>query len=368
MNSLVNNVDKKKTVISICLFAVILGGLLAVASIFDLEISRFLTQKSLPAGEYISTNGFALFFEAVGVTPFYIMITIAGAIAFWYGYGRDNNKVKVVYMVIGAAVIVVALFLLFTDLFKYTSEFVGARLSEDRVSLIGKAKDLASSLYIKLICMVLSLVVGALLLGAWRNVPKDVNDSLIKWSYMIVATVACILIIELVKNPVGRVRFRTMNYLGNFDYYTPWYVANGKRKLFDLVGASAQDPKFNFASDACKSFPSGHTFSAGLCYTLLALPFLNAKFNKKGVKIALWCGTIALTGIVAVSRIVAGAHFMSDVLFGGTIAFLSAMIMREIFVCRGAHFKVFGKAAAIEETIGKAEDADVAEEKAEEAE
>ena len=42
---------------------------------------------------------------------------------------------------------------------------------------------------------------------------------------------------------------------------------------------------------------------------------------------------------------------MSDVLFGGTIAFLSAMIMREIFVCRGAHFKVFAKAKTQEADI-----------------
>ena len=343
MDNLVNKVDKKKTIISICLFIAIFGGLLAVASVFDLQISKFLTQKSLPAGEYISVNGFALFFEAVGVTPFYIMITIAGAIAFWYGFGRDNKKAKVVYMFLGAAVIVVALFLLFTDLFGYVGEYVGARLSEDKVSLIGKTKELASSLYVKFICMILSLVVCGLLLGAWKNVPKETNDKLIKWAYMIIATVAFVLVIELIKNPVGRARFRTMNYLGNFDYYTPWYVANGKRKLFDLVGADPADPKFNFVSDACKSFPSGHTFSAGLCYTLLALPFVSEKFNKTGVKIALVCGTVGLTGIVAISRIVAGAHFMSDVLFGGTIAFLGAMISREIFVCKGAHFKVFAK-------------------------
>jgi len=337
------SVTKTKTILSICIFLAVLGGLIAIASIYDLQISQILTKNSLPEGEYISVNGFALFFESMGVTPFYIMIAIAGAIAFWYGYRSDNNKKKLVYMFIGAVVVVVALFLLFTDLLKYIAEYEGARLSADHVSLIGQNAKLSGSLYIKLICLVLSLAVGGLLLGAWHNVSKETNDSLIKWAYMIVGTVAFILIIELIKNPVGRVRFRTMNYLGDFDYYTPWYVANGKRKLFDLVNADPNDPKFNFVSDACKSFPSGHTFSAGICYTLLALPFLNEKFNKKGVKITLWCATVALTGVVAISRIVAGAHFMSDVLFGGTIAFLGAMIMREIFVCKGAHFKVLFK-------------------------
>lgn len=42
--------------------------------------------------------------------------------------------------------------------------------------------------------------------------------------------------------------------------------------------------------------------------------------------------------LVAISRIVVGAHYMSDVTFGGTIAFLCFVIAREIFICKGSHF------------------------------
>ena len=50
------------------------------------------------------------------------------------------------------------------------------------------------------------------------------------------------------------------------------------------------------------------------------------------------------TGIVAVSRMVVGAHFFSDVLMGGTISFLSVMLFREIFILKGANLKaVFAK-------------------------
>ena len=363
-------VSKKKTILSICLFIAIFGGLLAIASIFDLDISRLLTKNSLPEGEYISVNGFALFFEAVGCNAFYIMIAIAGAIAFWYGFASDNGKKKIVYMIIGAVIAVVAFFLLFKDAYSYVSEYIGARLSMDHGSNIGKASELAGSMYVKLICVVGSLFTTLLLFGTWKNVSKEHNEVLIKWAYMIVCVVACVLIIELIKNPVGRVRYRTMNYLGNFDLYTPWYQANGKRKLYDLVGADPTKPQYNFVSDACKSFPSGHTFSAGLIYTLLALPYLLPSCNKKGVRAALWCGTVAVVGTVALSRIVAGAHFMSDVLMGGTIAFLSAMIMREIFICKGAHFKVFAKAKEAgeetEEEIAEAVAEEVVEESVEE--
>ena len=48
--------------------------------------------------------------------------------------------------------------------------------------------------------------------------------------------------------------------------------------------------------------------------------------------------------LVAISRIVVGAHFFSDVLMGGTLAFVSMIIAREIFIFKGAHLKaVFGK-------------------------
>jgi hypothetical protein len=76
---------------------------------------------------------------------------------------------------------------------------------------------------------------------------------------------------------------------------------------------------------------------------------------------------VAFVGIVAFSRIVAGAHFMSDVLFGGTIAFVSAMLMREIFVCKGCHFfALFGiKRPVTQAAIVDQDIADVAENTAE---
>ena len=53
---------------------------------------------------------------------------------------------------------------------------------------------------------------------------------------------------------------------------------------------------------------------------------------------------ITYTGMVAVSRIIVGAHFFSDVLMGGTIAFVSMIIFREIFICKGSNVKaMFGK-------------------------
>lgn len=338
-------IDRTKTILSMVIFAVVFAGLAVIASFFDLQISKILTKGSLKAGEYISSSGFALFFEAMGSSPIYIMVAIAGVIAFWYGI-RSNKKVKYIYAFVGAVMIIVGFFFTFKDMFSYIGEFMGANLTDPSMEnvLIDEGEALAGSVYILAIALLLAVLSALALIALWKRIPKEKNDKLIIWSYMIVLTMVGYLVVHFVKGPIGRARYRTMNYLGNFDYYTPWYVINGKRNMFDLIGATEGSTRYNFVSDACKSFPSGHTFSAGMVYTLLALPYLTDKFNKKSSRILLWVATIGYTGIVAISRIVAGAHYMSDVLFGGTIAFLSAMITREILVLKGAHFKVlFGK-------------------------
>lgn len=339
--------NKKKTIISLVLCLVIIAGLLVVASFFDLQISDILTNGSLLEGEYISSSAFALFFEAVGSCALYIMVSIAGVIAFWYGIRLNKGKgLRFLVGFVGALMILVGFFMTFKDIFEYVGEYIGARLTSSGADnvLIDDASELATSLYIQLICLVMAVLSAVALIKAWKNVSKADNDRYIWWAIAIVCTVAFYLIVHFVKSPIGRVRYRTMNYLNNFDLYTPWYVINGKRNMLDLVATGAVETKYDFVSDACKSFPSGHTFSAGMVYTLLALPYLNEKFATKRARFALWASCITYTGIVAIARIVAGAHYMSDVLVGGSIAFGGAMISREIFICKGLHFKqLFGK-------------------------
>ena len=154
------------------------------------------------------------------------------------------------------------------------------------------------------------------------------------------------LIIHFVKGPVGRMRFRTMNAAGDteFTQFTNWWVSNGKRKPYSAEAGSA----LVLPSDQCKSFPSGHTYSAGLIYTLICLPDLVKSIgDKKWTRPVIYAVTIAFTGIVAISRIAAGAHYMSDVLFGGTLSFLFMMIGREIFIFKGAHFKALFERKAV---------------------
>ena len=96
--------------------------------------------------------------------------------------------------------------------------------------------------------------------------------------------------VQVVKYFWGRVRFRELDAV--YSQFTPWYLPQG------ITGFD--------------SFPSGH---AAMGWMLLAVLILLD--NKKK-----WLKNLVLTLIIlwgvllAMSRVIIGAHFASDVLFG----------------------------------------------------
>lgn len=325
---------RAKTVISFVLFAAVFAALTVVASFCDLKISQILTKNTLPEGAYISTSVFTLFFEAMGSCPIYLVVSVAGAILFWWGIRHK----KIWLSVISAVLVFVGFFMTLKDVFEYYTEALTASMNGG----IPVEAEVKGGFYTMLISAVVAIAEGACLIFAWAHVKPETNDALFKWVFVIVIAMAGYLVVHFVKGPVGRMRFRTMNATGDtgFTQFTDWWVSNGKRK-----------PYADLPSDQCKSFPSGHTYSAGLVYTLICLPDLVKSIGeKKWTRPVIYAATITFTGLVAISRIAAGAHYMSDVLFGGTLAFLFTMIGREIVIFKGAHFKaLFGKAKRKEE-------------------
>ena len=92
-------------------------------------------------------------------------------------------------------------------------------------------------------------------------------------------------------------------------------------------------------SDGFKSFPSGHTYAAGVSYALISLPYVCEKLNNKKGKLLCYLIPVLYTGLVAFYRIRVGAHFFSDVLVGGTLAFVFAELGRYFIF----ELKVFSK-------------------------
>lgn len=332
---------KSKTIIAICLFVVLFATLVAIASVFDYQVSQILTKNALKPGEYLADDLFGVVGEAIGTSPIYILLGVCTAILCWFfAKNFKDKKWGVALAVIFGLVGTVAWWYYIKDIMKYILEHAA-----NEVGALGSVVYEYRHNGAVVACQVLvALTLQALTVLAIRPLKAETLKKLVWW--VIAALAACVLaniLIMIIKEPVGRMRFRAINSevgqrlinAGLVKGYTPWYISNGQP---DEAIINSFIDAYPGASDAFKSFPSGHTCAAGMSYALIMLPDVVDFKHKKAGKIACWVTPIAITMLVAISRIVVGAHYMSDVTFGGTFAFISFIIMREIFICKGSHF------------------------------
>lgn len=332
---------KSKTIISICLFVVLFVALVLVATYCDFEISKILTKNALEPGKYLADDLYGVVGEAIGTSPIYILLGVCTAILCWFfAKNFKDKKWGVALAVIFGIVGTVAWWFYIKDIMKYILEHAANEIGSAGADVYKFRKNTAV-----VTCQVLvALTIQALTVLALRPLKAETLKKLVWW--VVAALAACVLaniLIIIVKDPVGRMRFRAINSSVGQSLidanlvpgFTRWYVRNGQPDEAIINKFIAEYPG---ASDAFKSFPSGHTCAAGMSYALIMLPDVVDFKHKKAGKIACWVTPIVITMLVAISRIVVGAHYMSDVTFGGTFAFVSFIIMREIFICKGSHF------------------------------
>ena len=336
---------KKRAWLSVSLFLVIFAGLLITATFTDLQVSRILTNSALAAHTYLTNASvFGVAFEAIGSDPVYLAFAFAFQILFWYAIRKKTFPAAAKTVLAGAAggASFIANYVLVSDTMGYIEEHItgeyGAFVEHDSLETHG---------WLLLIVILTALLISALGLLATKNFT---NEQIEKLCSVAIATLAFLIVstvvLHVIKKPVGRIRYRAMNVAEadpllvdkyGFSRFAKWYEWNGqwisKDEMMTMFGTT----------DALKSFPSGHTNAAGASYFL---PMLNDALNikNKGVRALLWICPVVITGLTAVSRIIVGAHFFSDVLVGGTCAFVCMILCREIFVCRFANVKaMFGK-------------------------
>ena len=335
---------KNKTIIAIVLFVAIFAALIAIASVFDFQVSQILTKNALKPGDYIANDLFGVVGEAVGTSPIYIVLAVCTAILCWF-FARTFGKkwwgvtLAVVLAIAGS----VAWWYYIKDTFRYVLEHAAAQVGSTAGAIVYEFRHDGAVMAIE---WLIALTLQALNVLAFKNLKPETLKKLVWWVIAVIsAVVVANILIMIIKDPVGRMRYRALNTefgqklkADRIRDYTPWYIANGQPDKEIIDGFVSLFPG---AGDAFKSFPSGHTCAAGMSYALIMLPDVidfKSEKSKKGVKIACWIIPIAITMLVAISRIVVGAHYMSDVTFGGTLAFVCMIIAREIFVCKGSHF------------------------------
>ena len=298
----------------------IVWGLLLVAfilgTIFDLQISQLFVD--LPKGEYYSQNTFAIIGEIVGEQILYIFLICACAILFFNFIRNPLQKKWLNFLIILGffALGILVGFYCFYKLSKYISIYSDFGLDEFREKTIGKLAIFA-----------MSLIFTLLLFLCFKKVKKETLQQLSKWALWV-------LIISAISNGFvqglklfwGRTRFRAMNYMNDseFSHFTNWFQINKDR--FASVDEVA------FLSDFYKSFPSGHSCAGASSFLLVLLPCFIKKTNTPGWKITFITFASVYTFLVMLSRIVAGAHFFTDVFVGAFSTIICVFVAKWFFI------------------------------------
>jgi len=130
--------------------------------------------------------------------------------------------------------------------------------------------------------------------------------------------------VTLLKNIFHRPRFRSI--VGVNDerlYFHSWWerCKNYKFLMSEL----------NLSKEEFKSFPSGHA-GASLCSILFAmlLPYIDEKYEK--ISLPLFCSGVAWSILICFTRILVGAHFLSDVSMGAILTAVFALIANEVLI------------------------------------
>ncbi len=250
----------------------VLGILLAILAVGDLDfsISKMFINKS---------STFGKFFNRVGEMPAYLGMVIG--IAILYG-GRSKNVLwqNILGSVFGLSFLAFFSFLLVVVPFHYAYEHVEG----------GAPKS---------VMIVIFILAGILYLGTLTVIHKLGPEKIRRYRkhglVLVLLILIEILIVNLVKVLWARPRMRSVESIEQFKY---WFEINGPTGDNEL-----------------KSFPSGHTSNAfvAIAYSMF-IPAVKQAFVK-------WFTAFALTwgSMVALSRIIRGDHFFSDVVVGGYI-------------------------------------------------
>lgn len=102
-----------------------------------------------------------------------------------------------------------------------------------------------------------------------------------------------IITINVIKQFWGRERYRHMVLNNDYSGFSKWYI-----------------PQSIASGDEFKSFPSGHSANASIIMLLALYPYINEKKTKVFILAA------SFKTMVQFSRIMQGAHFLSDVTMG----------------------------------------------------
>jgi membrane-associated phospholipid phosphatase len=284
---------KKMRIPLIIAFAVAVIGII-FGSFFDLQISQAI------AG---SRNMFGLAISAICPTLGFAGVALMGG-----GFvaiivkGKNHIALKILFGVLAAACLGVAIFYPAGEYFGENGFYWVAP------KWVGY--------------LVVILPECAAMVGGYFLFKDYENDKLWIIFCVIVALllIALLGVIPLIKDNMHRPRFRLVTSSPDVDFYNWWEPCKDYKGLIETFGLSKED---------FKSFPSGHTAETSILLVAATLfPMASKKLQK--IQLPVFIGASALILLVAIARILAAAHYLSDVSWSATIVLLLTFIANEV--------------------------------------
>ena len=278
-----------------------------VGSFVDLSLSQAIFSRDNPFGLTIS---------AIGTIPGYMILAVLGGGFFAIGLHKDYKTIyKVILYIVAVACVGVAIF--FTG-----REFFGEN----------GFKDAAPKWIGYLITTPIAGGCGYLgyLMSKKSNTP---------YLWLIFAILAFFIFMSLVpgvtllKAIFHRPRYRTVSTLeaslAGLEFH-PWYQRCGDYKSYMSL--------LKVTSEEFKSFPSGHAgASAVFVLGVSVLPLINKKYEK--LQLPLFYAGFAWVLFVSFTRILVGAHYLSDVSMGGLLTTIFMLINNEVLIALNKKYK-----------------------------
>ncbi len=272
--------------------------LMIVGSIWDLPISKFL----YPGRE----SSFGQFFAAFGELPAFLAMTGAGVLLF---FNRKRLRASWNVLFLAASAVLV---------------LGGIVLS------VHEARDNVPAMPLWVAALVTGFMAALmgflLLLGTEGCQTKTLLRFICVLAFVSIGTM---FLINVIKIPWGRPRMRLLFETGNESYFMPWWKLGSALKS-RLVAEGV-------AADEFHSYPSWHTGCAACAMLAMLLPSVCRRLRGRE-RLCLIVGAV-WTAVVAVSRLMMGAHFLTDVTAAAAITLGVAMLGVWLFYFNGKFFR-----------------------------
>lgn len=154
---------------------------------------------------------------------------------------------------------------------------------------------------------------STLIIRYTKNIEKQEIMKVIK--FIVFVIFAQLILINLIKPLAARPRMRMLEITPE-AYFQNWWEFGSAQKTHLMT-------TLGIASEEFKSFPSGHTGCVAVLLAFSVIPLLHQDYKKSNQWF--WVAVV-LTILVAFSRIVMGAHFLTDVTMGFTVSFMCSFI------------------------------------------